>query len=77
VSPFFRDYIELGGFPAVHIADLDRETARRVVQDIYDSVLLRNTIQRYNMRNIDLLERLIRFLHCLAPRRYPAPGAPA
>jgi predicted AAA+ superfamily ATPase len=56
------DYIELGGFPAVHIADLNRETARRVVQDIYDSVLLRDTIHRYNIRNIDLLERLIRFL---------------
>jgi predicted AAA+ superfamily ATPase len=56
------DYIELGGFPAVHIADLDKETARRVVKDIYASVLLRDTIQRCNIRNIDLLERLIRFL---------------
>jgi predicted AAA+ superfamily ATPase len=56
------DYIELGGFPAVHAANIDRETARRVVKDIYASVLLRDTIQRHNIRNIDVLERLIRFL---------------
>jgi predicted AAA+ superfamily ATPase len=56
------DYIELGGFPAVHSADIDRETARRVVNDIYASVLLRDTIQRYHIRNIDFLERLLRYL---------------
>jgi predicted AAA+ superfamily ATPase len=56
------NYIELGGFPAVHSADIDRETAGGVVKDIYASVLLRDTIQRYNIRNIDLLERLLRFL---------------
>ncbi|MDR3336480.1 MAG: ATP-binding protein, partial [Treponema sp.] len=56
------NYIETGGFPAVHSSDIDTETARRVVKDIYASVLLRDTIQRHNIRNIDLLERLIRFL---------------
>ncbi|MDR3285042.1 MAG: ATP-binding protein, partial [Treponema sp.] len=56
------EYIERGGFPAVHIANIDRETARRVVKDIYASVLLRDTIQRYKIRNIDFLERLLRFL---------------
>jgi predicted AAA+ superfamily ATPase len=56
------DYIELGGFPAVHTAHIDRETARLVVKDIYASVLLRDTIQRHKIRNIDVLERLIRFL---------------
>jgi predicted AAA+ superfamily ATPase len=56
------DYIELGGFPAVHSSGIDRDTAGKAVKDIYASVLLRDTIQRCHIRNIDLLERLIRFI---------------
>jgi predicted AAA+ superfamily ATPase len=55
-------YIELGGFPGVHVSNIDRETAIKVAQDIYSSVLLRDTIQRYHIRNIDMLERLLRFM---------------
>jgi len=56
------DYIERGGFPALHAMDMEQGTTRRAVQDIYASILLRDTIQRYKIRNIDLLERLVRFI---------------
>jgi predicted AAA+ superfamily ATPase len=56
------DYIRLGGFPAIHIADYDQASVESITKDIYASVLLRDTIQRHRIRNIDLLERIIRFL---------------
>jgi predicted AAA+ superfamily ATPase len=56
------DYIEAGGFPALHISDIDNDTALLAVKDIYASVLLRDTIQRFSIRNIGLLENLLNFI---------------
>jgi predicted AAA+ superfamily ATPase len=58
----FLLYIRLGGFPSIHIADYDLDTVYKIVYDIYSSVILRDTVQRYNIRNIELLERLVKFI---------------
>ncbi len=58
----FLIYIRLGGFPSIHLADYDTDTIYKIVHDIYSSVILRDTVQRYNIRNIDLLERLVKFI---------------
>lgn len=34
----------------------------KIIRDIYASTILRDTIQRYNIRDIDLLERVIKFI---------------
>jgi uncharacterized protein len=57
-----RTYLQMGGFPVIHTADYDAETAYRVIRDIYASVVLRDTIKRYKIRDVDLLERVIRFV---------------
>lgn len=57
-----HDFIRLGGFPAIHVAGYGFEDAGRIVSDIYASALLRDTIQRYKIRNIELLERIVRFI---------------
>jgi predicted AAA+ superfamily ATPase len=56
------DYIEAGGFPALHISDIDKDSALLAVKDIYASVLLRDTIQRFSIRNIGLLDNLVNFI---------------
>ena len=58
----FEIYIRLGGFPAIHMAEYDTETIYNIVNDIYSSVILRDTIQRYNIRNIELLDRVVKFV---------------
>jgi predicted AAA+ superfamily ATPase len=58
----FITFLRLGGFPAIHATAADTETAYKFVYDIYSSVILRDTIQRYNIRNIELLDRVIRFV---------------
>lgn len=57
----FAEYLRLGGFPVIHVADYSRETAYKVVRDIYSSVILRDTVQRYKIRDVELLERVVRF----------------
>ena len=57
----FDTYLRLGGFPVIHTADYSPETAYKVVYDIYSSVILRDTVQRYNIRDIELLERVVKY----------------
>ncbi|MCH4887118.1 ATP-binding protein [Acidaminobacter sp. JC074] len=55
-------YIRQGGFPAIHIAEYDEETAYMIINDIYDSIVLRDVVQRYNIRNIELLNRIMKYI---------------
>jgi len=57
----FTNYLRKGGFPVVHALPYEEEGAYKVVRDIYASVLLRDTIQRHQIRDVELLERVIRF----------------
>lgn len=58
---FFEFYFRKGGFPVIHTADYPEESAYKVVYDIYSSVILRDTVQRYKIRDVELLERVIQF----------------
>lgn len=58
----FKNYVRLGGFPVLHLADYEHETAYKIVNDIYTSIILRDTIQRNNIRNIELLERVVKYV---------------
>jgi predicted AAA+ superfamily ATPase len=55
-------YIRLGGFPAVHTGDYGEEESYRIISDIYSSAILRDTIQRQKIRNVELLERVVKFV---------------
>ena len=58
----FWRYLRQGGFPIVHINEYTDEETYQLVSDIYSSVLLRDKVQRYNIRNIEMLDRLVAFL---------------
>lgn len=57
----FLQYLRKGGFPVIHTSDYTEESAYKVVYDIYSSVILRDTVQRYKIRDIELLERVIKY----------------
>jgi len=57
----FLHYLRKGGFPVVHTADYPEESAYKMVYDIYSSVILRDTVQRYKIRDVELLERVIKY----------------
>lgn len=58
----FLNYIRMGGFPAVHTGNYSYDSIYKLVYDIYSSVILRDTVQRHGIRNVELLERVVRFV---------------
>jgi predicted AAA+ superfamily ATPase len=52
----------MGGFPVLHTGEYTFETAYKVVYDIYSSAILRDTVQRYNIRDVELLERVVKYV---------------
>ncbi|MDR3164716.1 MAG: ATP-binding protein, partial [Synergistaceae bacterium] len=58
----FEKFARGGGFPITNTYDCEYEDAYRIVRDIYTSVLLRDTIQRHNIRNIDMLDRIVKYV---------------
>lgn len=58
----FINYLREGGFPVIHTNIYSEESVYKIVYDIYSSIILRDTIQRYKIREVELLERVIRFV---------------
>jgi uncharacterized protein len=58
----FIRYIRLGGFPVIHIADYSYEDAYKIINDIYASVTLRDVVRRNKIRNIELLEKTVKYV---------------
>jgi predicted AAA+ superfamily ATPase len=60
---FIREYITLGGFPAIHyLKDMNSPLIYKAVSDIFSTVVLRDILQRNTIRNTDMLERIIKFV---------------
>ena len=56
-------YIRRGGFPAVHlIGDYDEKATYMIISDIFDSIVLRDVVQRYKIRDVELLRRILNFI---------------
>jgi predicted AAA+ superfamily ATPase len=55
-------FIRRGGFPVIHTGDYTEEESYRIISDIYASAILRDTIQRHKIRNVELLERIVKFV---------------
>jgi hypothetical protein len=58
----FNSYLRLGGFPVIHAADYGTEASYKIIYDIYSSAILRDTVQRFNIRDVELLERVLKFV---------------
>lgn len=58
----FEKFLRIGGFPVLHTFDYPVEMAWKIISDIYASALLRDTIQRFGIRDVELLERVVRFV---------------
>ena len=57
-----KEFIRMGGFPAINIGNYEYDEAYELIKDIYSSAILRDTVQRYNIRNVELLERVVKFV---------------
>lgn len=58
----FQDYVKFGGMPFLHNLDYNFEASMQYLQDLYASIILKDITQRNNIRDTDLLERIINYL---------------
>lgn len=58
----FEYFLRRGGFPVLHTAPYSLDSAYKIVHDIYSSAILRDTVQRYKIRDIELLERIVKYV---------------
>jgi len=58
----FLHYLRMGGFPVLYTANYSLDTAYKIVYDIYSSAILRDTIQRNKIRDVELLERVVSYV---------------
>ena len=57
----FDDYIEHGGMPFLSSINFEPEISKRYLQDVFNSVVLKDIVKRHKIRDVDLLERIISY----------------
>lgn len=57
-----QKYIRYGGLPYLINLDLNDELVYGYLKSIYNTIVLKDVVARYNIRDIDFLERLIEYL---------------
>jgi len=62
VEEDFKSYLRKGGFPVVNVYPYSETERDKIIYDIYNSVILRDVIQRNNIRNVELLDRISKFI---------------
>ena len=55
-------YIKYGGMPYLKNVKMSNEVIFSYLKNIYQTILLKDIVSRYNIKNIDFLERLVLFL---------------
>jgi len=58
----FFTFLEYGGFPGIHKLPDDSEIKEQYLKGIYNSVVLKDVIQRNSIRDSELLERILIYL---------------
>ncbi|AMK16260.1 ATP-binding protein [Methanobrevibacter olleyae] len=56
----FYNYLENGGMPSTF--DYEGDNRKVVLMDLYNSIVLKDIVQRNNIKNVDLLDRIMRFV---------------
>ena len=57
----FQTYLTRGGMPFLYQFPIDEKSAMQYLNDIYDSIILKDIATRNKIRNIELLKRIIQF----------------
>lgn len=55
-------YLKTGGFPAIHLRPYKINEAYAIVQDIYSSIVFSDIVRRNQIRKVDQLERVVKYV---------------
>ena len=68
----FNDYTRYGGMPFLSSMGFQPEVSRHYLQDVFSSVVLKDIVKRNNIRDVDLLERIIAYALANVGKRFSA-----
>ena len=68
----FARYIRFGGFPAIHLREYTQDDAYSIVKDIYNSTIFTDIVKRNQIRKVDQLERIVKFVFDNTGRTFSA-----
>ena len=57
----FDDYLKYGGMPFLPSIGFESEISKKYLQDVFNSVVLKDIVKRNKIRDVDLLERIIHY----------------
>lgn len=55
-------FIRIGGFPGVWRNDYDQSSAYSEISDIVDAIIKKDIVDRHNIKNTDVLDRILNFI---------------
>lgn len=58
----FTEYLRFGGLPGIHELRDDSEIREGYLRDILNSVIMKDVVQRFAIRDVDLLDRVLNFV---------------
>jgi hypothetical protein len=58
----FARYLKFGGLPGIHHLPLEEEPIFQYIDSIFNTILLKDVVARYNIRDVFLLEKIASFL---------------
>ncbi len=58
----FNSYLAGGGMPYLYNLNFEQEPCRQYLTDLFNSVVLKDIVKRHNVRDVDLLERIIAYV---------------
>ncbi len=61
IDDVFKDYIKWGGMPQRFMQNTD-ESKKTYLNDIYDSIVIKDIIRRFNIKDVDLLNRIVTYI---------------
>ena len=61
INELYEEYFNFGGMPGILSLGSD-EFKKLALKDIYNSILLEDVVSRFNINNIDLLQRFTRYM---------------
>lgn len=61
IDAAFRSFLQRGGMPFIYQFPMDDNSAMQYLNDIFDSIILKDIAQRNKIRDIELLKRIIQF----------------
>jgi predicted AAA+ superfamily ATPase len=58
----FQDYLRYGGLPGIHHFEFVEDILYQYLRSIYDTIVLKDIIKRHDIRNVNLLENINKYL---------------